>query len=294
MQGMAEQKHGAARDHRPLAGRVALVTGGSRGIGRGIAVELLREGASVVIGDLADAEMEATCRELAAEGPVDWVKLDVASQDSRHAAVDQIRAKHGPISILVNNAGIASAGYFDAEDPKRIGKELAVDLIGAICLTRMVLPHMVEVGWGRITNISSMMAFTGSPGFAIYSAAKAGLLSFSEAIDRELRYLKGVHVTAVLPPSVRTQAFEEAKRSEPGMMRWNLVPPVSVEQVARRTVRGLIKGRRHVYTAVQSYFVSLLHRFLPWVLDMVLMYMFVGRTPPRAPHPGARLPAASA
>jgi NAD(P)-dependent dehydrogenase (short-subunit alcohol dehydrogenase family) len=291
---MAEHKHGAARDDRPLAGRVALVTGGSRGIGRGIAVELLRAGASVVIGDLVDREMEEACRDLAAEGPIDWVKLDVADHDSRHAAVNTIRAKHGPIAILVNNAGIASAGFFDDEDPKRIGKELAVDLTGAICLTRMVLPHMVEVGWGRITNISSMMAFTGSPGFAIYSAAKAGLLSFSEAIDRELRYLKDLHVTAVLPPSVKTQAFEEAKRNEPGMMRWNLVPPVSVELVARRTVRGLIKGRRHVYCALQSYVVSLLHRFLPWVLDLVLMYMFVGRTPPRAPQPGARLPAASA
>jgi NAD(P)-dependent dehydrogenase (short-subunit alcohol dehydrogenase family) len=282
---------------RPLEGRVALVTGGARGIGRGIAEELLRAGAHVVIGDLTEPEMRQTCDELRRLGPIDWVTLDVADHDSRHAALEKIRSEHGPISVLVNNAGIAGGGFFAAEDPKRIAKSLAVDLAGAICLTRMALPHMVEIGWGRIANISSMMAFTGSPGFAVYSAAKAGVLAFSEAIERELRRGHGIRVTAVLPPSVRTSAFEEAKRSEPGMMRWSFVPPVSVEQVARRTVHGLIAGRRHVYCGVQSYLVSLLQRFFPRVMDALLMFMFVGKMRPQLPaaaSPDTRQPAVSA
>lgn len=281
---------------RPLEGRVALVTGGGRGIGRGIAAELLRAGARVVIGDLAEDEMRQTCEELRRFGPIDWVVLDVANHDSRREAIDRIRREHGPIEVLVNNAGIAGAGFFADEDPRRISKALAVDLAAAICLTRMVLPGMVANGWGRIANICSMMAITGSPGFAVYSAAKAGLLAFSEAIEREVRRLGDIRVTAVLPPSVRTSAFEDAKRNEPGMMRWSLVPPVSVERVARRTVHGLVAGRRHVYCGIQSYLVSLLQRFVPRLMDAMLMFMFVGKMRPQLPAPGAgtRLPAASA
>ena len=171
------------------------------------------------------------------------------------------------MGVLVNNAGLANGGFFANEDPERVNKALAVDLTGAICMTRLLLPHMIDLGWGRIANVSSMMAFTGTPGFSVYSAAKAGLLSFSEAIDRELHRMNQIRVTAVLPPSVKTYAFEQAKSNEPEMMRWNLVPPVSVEQVARRTVHGLIKGRRHVYCATQSYLTSLIQRFLPWLMD---------------------------
>lgn len=278
------------------------MTGGARGIGRGIATELLHAGAHVVIGDLAEEEMRQTCEELRPLGPIDWVVLDVANHDSRREAIGRIRREHGPIEILVNNAGIAGAGFFADEDPRRIAKALSVDLAGAICLTRMVLPTMVASGWGRIANISSMMAITGSPGFAVYSAAKSGLLAFSEAIEREVRRIGDIRVTAVLPPSVKTSAFEDAKRSEPGMMRWSLVPPVSVRQVARRTVHGLIAGRRHVYCGLQSYLVSLLQRFLPGLMDAMLMFMFVGKMRPQLPAPGTTagtgtgtsLPAASA
>lgn len=237
--------------------------------------------------------MRQTCAELGSLGPIDWVVLDVADHDSRREAIAKIRRDHGAIDVLVNNAGIASAGFFADEDPRRISKAIAVDLAGAICLTRMVLPQMVAARWGRIANISSMMATAGSPGFAVYSAAKAGLLAFSEAIEREVRRIGDIRVTAVLPPSVRTSAFEDAKRSEPGMMRWSLVPPVTVRRVARRTVHGLIVGRRRVYCGVQSYLVSLLQRFVPRLMDAMLMFMFVGKMRPQLPAPAAK-PAASA
>jgi|GEM_PF-757690 len=288
-----EVKRGLRPRRRPLEGRVALVTGGAQGIGRGIAAELLRHGAHVVIGDLFEHDMEEACRQLARLGPADWVKLDVSDQESMRAGMAAIREKHGPVDVLVNNAGIASAGLFAEEDPRRILKALAVDLQGALYLTRLVLPSMIAAGWGRVVNISSMMAFTGSPGFAVYSAAKGGLLQFSEAIERELRPLRGVRVTAVLPPSVRTRGFEEAKRAQPAMMRWSMVPPVSVEQVARHTVRGLVAGRRRVYCGAQSYVAYLLQRFVPWVMDRVLMFMFRA-TRPRLPAPAARVPVSHA
>lgn len=290
-----EVKRGPSR-RPPLEGRIALVTGGAQGIGRGIAAELLRAGAQVVIGDLLEQQMQETCGQLAAVGPIDWIKLDVSDDDSMDAGVAAIRHKHGPVHILVNNAGIAGAGLFVDQDPQRISKALAIDLRGALYLTRLVLPQMIAAGWGRIVNISSMMAFTGSPGFAVYSAAKAGMLRFSEAIERELRPMRQVRVTAVLPPSVRTRAFEEAKTTQPAMMRWSMVPPVTVEQVAGRTVRGMIAGRKRVYCSTQSYLAFLLERFAPWVMDRVLMYMFRAGARPRLPAPvtGARLPASHA
>jgi NAD(P)-dependent dehydrogenase (short-subunit alcohol dehydrogenase family) len=268
------------RRGRPLEGRVALVTGGAAGIGLGISRELLRAGALVILGDRVERHMEDACRQLAADGSVDWVKLDVSDHDSRESALATIRARHGVIDILVNNAGIAQPGLFFDEDRRSIHAALAVDLIGTVALTRDVLPEMVGRRWGRIANMSSMTAFTGSPGFAVYSAAKAGVLSFSEAIERELRKYPDIRVTCVLPPSVKTQAFRTAQRSS--LMRWNLAPPISVEQVARRTVHGLITGRRRVYCGVQSYGASLLQRLAPWLMDQILMYMF-------SPPAGARL-----
>lgn len=280
------QSEAVERRRHPLDGRVALVTGGARGIGRGIAVELLRAGAHVIIGDIVEREMEDTCRELAPQGRIDWVKLDVSDHDSIRQGIATIGDKHGPIDILVNNAGIAQPGLFAQEEPRAISKALAVDLAGAICLARLTLPNMIARRWGRIVNISSMTAFTGSPGFAVYSAAKSGLFAFSEAIERELRRFDGIRVTVVLPPSVRTHAFEEAKRTKPALMRWSLVPPVSVETVARRTVRGLIRGRKRVYCSIQSYGTALIVRIVPWLMDKILMYMF---RPPAPPKP--RLPA---
>jgi short-subunit dehydrogenase len=228
--------------------------------------------------------MVATCRALAVHGSIDWVSLDVSDPNSVKAAVATIRDKHGPIEILVNNAGIAKPGLFDEVDPSRLSKPFAVDLVGAVYLTRMVLPEMMANGWGRIVNISSMMGIAPSPGFAVYSGAKSGLLGFSEALERELRRYPQIRVTVVLPPSVRTHAFTEAKEVEPELMRWNLVPPISPERVARRTVRGLIVGRRHVYCAIQSYLAALTQRLAPYVMDWILMYMF-------HPPPRQRLPA---
>jgi hypothetical protein len=87
---------------------------------------------------------------------------------------------------------------------------------------------------------------------------------------------------------------QDAKRNAPGLMRWSLLPPVSVEQVARRTVHGLIAKRRHVYCATQSYLVSLVSRFAPWMMDLVFKLMFRGREPPQLPSPESQLPARSA
>jgi 3-oxoacyl-[acyl-carrier protein] reductase len=226
----------------------------------------------VVIGDLFEEHMVKACDALSPHGAVDWVKLDVSSADSVRDGVAAIVIKHGPIDILVNNAGIGKPGLFIEEDAKTIAKTIAIDLTGALYVTREVLPQMIARGWGRIANMSSMMAFTGSPGFAVYSAAKSGVLGFSEAIERELRQYPNLRVTAILPPSVRTQAFADAKQTP--IMRWNLVPPVSVEQVARRTVHGIISGRRRVYCAAQSYLASLAQRISPFVMDLILMYMY--------------------
>jgi short-subunit dehydrogenase len=236
--------------------------------------------------------MEQACAALAVHGTPDWVRLDVSNRESMHAAVTAIRDKHGPIEILVNNAGIAKPGLFADADPPRISKALAVDLVGAVYLTRAVLPDMIAKGWGRVVNISSMMAFAPTPGFVVYSTAKCGLLGFSEALERELRRFPQLRITAVLPPSVKTHAFVEAKHTEPGLMRWSLVPPITVEQVARRTVRGLIIGRRRVYCSAQSYLAWLTERLFPYVMDRILMYMF--HPPPRKRLPAKRRPTRAA
>jgi NAD(P)-dependent dehydrogenase (short-subunit alcohol dehydrogenase family) len=269
----------------PLTGRVALVTGGAQGIGRGIASELLATGATVVIGDLFEAEMSETARELGPRGLIDWVRLDVSDPASSAGAVAEIERRYGAVDVLVNNAGIAKPGLFAEIDPKALEKVLQVDLAGAVHLTRLVLPRMIERRWGRIVNISSMMAFAATPGFVLYSTAKAGLLGFSESLERELRRIPDLRVTVVLPPSVRTQSFAEAKQVAPALMRWKLVPPVSVEQVARRTAHGLIEGRRRIYCGAQS--ARFADQQAPTVGDGP-------DHPPHVPSPGGGSPAARA
>jgi short-subunit dehydrogenase len=247
----------------------------------------------VVLGDVDEKATQQTCREIAPNGGADWVPLDLRDRRSARACVEGIRRKHGPVQILVNNAGVTGAGLFADKDPSRLELELAVDLVGAIYLTRLVLPDMIASGWGRIASVSSMMAFAGAPGFAVYSAAKAGLRGFSEALGRELRSMRDVRVTVVFPPSVKTRAFEEAKRSQPDMMRWTMVPPISVEQAARRTVHGVVRGRPRVYCSVQSYLASVLQRFVPRAMDLVLRTMFRGNAAPRVRAP-VNAPAAAA
>lgn len=201
-----------------LTGRVAVVTGGSRGIGRAIAVELAQSGASVAI---CYREREDTARETLAlirgEGVEAMAaRCDVRDEASVNAFFKQAAGELGPIDILVNNAGIVRDGFLMFMDRARWDEVLETNLDGPFLCIRAAVRDMLLRRWGRIINIVSASGDVGSPGQANYSASKAGLIGLTRTLAREFAR-QGVLVNAVAPGLIETEMLvdlPEAKRKE--------------------------------------------------------------------------------
>ena len=196
-----------------LRDRVALITGGGRGIGRAIALAFAREGAQVALAARTTAQVEAVAAEARALGRKAMaVSCDVADRAQVEAAVRATAEALGPIQILVNNAGIAASAKVTETDDALWEQHLRVNLTGAFYATRAVLPAMVATGWGRIVNIASTAARQGYPYVAAYVASKHGLLGLTRALAVEV-VGAGVTVNAICPGFVATDlTWESARR----------------------------------------------------------------------------------
>jgi 3-oxoacyl-[acyl-carrier protein] reductase len=205
-------------DQQSLAGRVAVVTGGSRGIGRSIAETLASRGASVAI---MFREREAPAREFESSvrdaGGRAWAgQCDVADQTSITGFFEQAAAALGPTDILVNNAGIVRDAHIMFLDSTRWQEVLSVNLDAAYHCVRAVVRGMMLRRWGRIINLSSPSARMPLAGQASYAASKAGLEGLTRALSRDLA-AKGVLVNAVSPGLIETDmldAMPPAARAE--------------------------------------------------------------------------------
>jgi 3-hydroxybutyrate dehydrogenase len=196
-----------------LRDRVALITGGGRGIGRAIALAFAREGAQVALAARTTAQVEAVAAEARALGrKAVAVSCDVADLAQVEAAVRVTAEALGPIQVLVNNAGIAASAKATETDDALWEQHLRVNLTGAFYATRAVLPAMVAAGWGRIVNIASTAARQGFPYVAAYVASKHGLLGLTRALAVEV-VGAGVTVNAICPGFVATDlTWESARR----------------------------------------------------------------------------------
>ncbi len=200
-----------------LAGEVALVTGGTRGIGRAIALDLARHGARVAATYRANAEAAAA---LAAEAAAAGLALrtfqaDAADFEATRAAIEAAVAALGPVDLLVNNAGVVRDAALYGLEPAVWNEVVRTDLDGAYHASRGVVYGMMRRRRGRIVNLSSVAALRGLPGQAAYAAAKAGLIGFTKALARELARF-GITVNAVAPGYVGTEmvAALPAKRRQ--------------------------------------------------------------------------------
>jgi 3-oxoacyl-[acyl-carrier protein] reductase len=196
-------------DDLSLAGRVAIVTGGSRGIGRAIAETLALHGAAVGI---AFREREAPAREVEAAiigrgGRASAVRCDVGREADVIAFVEQVTSALGPVDILVNNAGITRDAHVMFFDTAKWDEVLRVNLDGAFHAVRAVVRGMLLRKWGRIINVSSPSARMPLPGQAAYAASKAGLEGLTRALSRDLA-AKGVLVNAVCPGLIETEMLD--------------------------------------------------------------------------------------
>ncbi|HZW06708.1 MAG TPA: 3-oxoacyl-[acyl-carrier-protein] reductase [Phycisphaerales bacterium] len=188
-----------------LQGRVALVTGAGRGIGRAIALSLARHGADVAINfasnEQAAGEVAAQIRSMGRRAEL--FKCNIADDAAVHAMGDSIKGVYPNVDILVNNAGITRDKSFLKMNHSDWDEVVAVNLKGPVQMTHLFLPQMVEKGWGRIINITSVIGQMGNFGQANYSAAKGGLDAFTKTIAREVAR-KGVTANCVAPGFIRT------------------------------------------------------------------------------------------
>ncbi|MBI1813669.1 MAG: 3-oxoacyl-[acyl-carrier-protein] reductase [Deltaproteobacteria bacterium] len=202
----------------PLADQVALVTGGSRGIGRAIAQRLAAQGARVVITYVSNQAAADECVRAIKEaaGDAEAVQFDVADGEATGTAVTELVERCGRLDVLINNAGITIDTLIlrmKADDWDRV---LAVNLRGAFNCTKAAARTMVRARYGRIVNITSVIAEMGNAGQGAYAAAKAGLIGFTKSMARELA-ARNITVNAVSPGFIETemvQRLPETVRAE--------------------------------------------------------------------------------
>jgi 2-hydroxycyclohexanecarboxyl-CoA dehydrogenase len=190
-----------------MSNRVAIVTGGAQGIGKGIATTLAEAGFKVAVADLNLPAAEQTAKEIgAAGGTVIAVEIDVTRTASVEAAVREVEAELGPVEVVVNNAGWDDFMPFVQTTEEFWDKILEINFKGALRVIKAVVPGMTERGFGRVINIGSDAGRVGSSLEAVYSGAKGGVIAFTKTLAREVA-AKGVTANTVCPGPTDTPAL---------------------------------------------------------------------------------------
>ncbi len=195
-----------------LKGRVAIITGGARGIGYATAERLLASGATVVLWDMDGAKLSEATAALSPAGTVSTDIVELTDELSVGAATQAVVSRHGKIDILVNNAGITGGNARTWElEPAIWRKVVEVNLIAPYLTCRAVVPAMLANGYGRIVNIASIAGKEGNPNASHYSASKAGLIGLTKSLGKELAQ-SNVIVNCITPAAAKTDIFAQMKQ----------------------------------------------------------------------------------
>ncbi|WP_407541363.1 SDR family oxidoreductase [Deinococcus radiomollis] len=250
----------------PVPRPTALVTGASGGIGEALAVQLAGRGVNLILVARTESKLQALAETLRRQHGVraDVVALDLADKTAPqqlHEAVDALGLQ---ADFLINNAGFASFGEFHALPLAEQLDMLQVNIVTLTELTHRFLPGMVSRGRGRVLNVASTAAFMPGPLMAVYYASKAYVLSFSEALDEELRGT-GVSVTALCPGPVETgfQARAQMEDSRLLSSAVNRVTMLSVEEVAKQGLDAMFRGRSAHVAGLGNRLLTWMPRFMP-------------------------------
>jgi acetoacetyl-CoA reductase len=215
---------------KPLLGRIAVVTGGSRGIGAAIARELAASGAEVVVNYVrgADAAKGVVAQIEAAGGKARAEAGDVANYESVCEMFERIKTRYGRLDVLVNNAGILRDRTFKKMSMQDWHEVITTNLTSVMHTCHCAVPMLLDNGWGRIINISSFVGQMGNFGQANYSAAKAGILGFTKTLAIELARYQ-ITVNAVCPGFVETEMW----KSVPANIQEKILDRIPMHRVAK-------------------------------------------------------------
>jgi NAD(P)-dependent dehydrogenase (short-subunit alcohol dehydrogenase family) len=264
-------------DTQHFSGKIVAITGGARGLGRGLALALARAGAKVVVGDIDLAAAEALCAELSGEGrAASAVYVDVTDPASVERLVTEAVARYGRIDIMINNAGIAAGGEFEHVPVETMRRVIDINLLGAAYGTLSAYRQMLRQGGGHIVNVASMLALFPNPLSAAYVAAKHGLRGLTRSVMAE-GAAYGIHFTTVCPGYIATNLFEAG--SFAGSMKKDQVLEripfqfIDVDTAVARAVAAIAARRP---TAVFPFYARVLwwiERLSPRLMDAALRVM---------------------
>jgi short-subunit dehydrogenase len=242
-----------------FAKQVTVVTGASSGIGRALAKVLAAEGARVGLVARRREPLEHLAGEIAAAGgTAAFAPADVGDRDQVQDAVADLRARLGPVDLLIANAGVGAPTLLDPINIGDVEQQVRVNLLGVIYAVDAVLPEMLRRGKGHLAAVSSLAAYKGLPGESAYCASKAAVNTFMEGLRIHLRG-RGVAVTTVCPGFVRTPMTEVNNFKMPFLLE--------ADEAARRIV-GALGRRRKVYNFPWQ--MALFMKLLAWLPDWVV------------------------
>jgi short-subunit dehydrogenase len=267
-----------------LKGRTALVTGASSGLGAAFARALAARGADLVVTARRKDNLDALATELAGRHGtrVEVIALDLAQPGAARALYDRTEGAGRAIDVLINNAGGAIHQHFVDIPWEDTARQLQLNVVALTETTRLFVPAMLARGRGHVLNVASIGAYTPTPTLATYSAGKAYVRDFSEALAYELRRTP-VRVCSLCPGGTRTEFHHVAGQELPRIYRAVFM---SADRCAAIGLRALFAGRRNVVAGASYKLMMFLLRFLPRPAIVWSSALAMG-----APKPRARLPA---
>ena len=258
--------------HISLQGKTVLITGGSRGIGFATAKAVLRRGARVVITARDRERLLGAARALHEDGRQVFTQtMDVTDATSVSRGIDEILAQVGEIDVVVNNAGGATQCLFVDSSLESLKAELDLNYFGSLCVTKAVLPHMRQRQCGMIVNVASVLGFVPYPSMANYSASKAALVRFTEALNFELRF-DGIDVMLFVPGHTDTDAIKHIKLDGP--------PVAKPEHVGEHLAAAICRRLQFAAHGGGNKVLLQLSRFLPRYARYILQQMAIKSFPP--------------
>jgi NAD(P)-dependent dehydrogenase (short-subunit alcohol dehydrogenase family) len=251
-----------------LHGKACAVTGGANGIGRAIASALAAAGARVAIGDIDEAAARREAESIG--GGAIGLALDVSDEVSFTSFLDAAAKEHGPLDLLVNNAGVDWMGAFHEMPPDVTRREVAVNLIGPMNGSRLALQRMLPRRTGHIVNVASGAGRVPLPGSSSYSATKHGVIGLTESLRLEYRG-SGVSFSVIQPSQVETGMLQ-------GQARPRLLPVITPEQVASAVLKAVERNRFEVWVPASQGVSFKLSAILPRrVREAIMRILGVGR-----------------